>query len=347
LCLKELREETMVENRYAKQILFRQIGPEGQEKISRSTATVVGLGALGTVISSHLCRAGVGRLKLIDRDVVELTNLQRQFLFDEKDARSRLPKAVAAAEKLRAVNSEIIVEEVIADLTPRNAEKLMSGADVILDGTDNLETRFLINDVALKIMKPWIYGAVLGSEGMTMTVIPRQTPCLRCLIPEAPQPGTVPNCDTEGVLSMVTALIASVQSAEALKIVTGSEPRQSLLRIDVWAGEFLELSVLRRPECPACGKGEYEYLAGSHTSYTTVLCGRNAVQIVPPQEQEVSLESLQERLDRVGNTSYNGFLLTFEAEGRELTLFPTGRAVIRGTTDEAEARIFYAKYIGL
>jgi molybdopterin-synthase adenylyltransferase len=337
----------MVENRYAKQILFRQIGPEGQEKISRSTVAVIGLGALGTVISSHLCRAGVGRLRLIDRDFVELSNLQRQFLFEEKHARSRLPKAVAAAEKLRAVNSEIAIEEVIADVTARNAEQLISGADVVLDGTDNLETRFLINDVALKTMKPWIYGAALGSEGMTMTVIPGHTACLRCLVPEAPQPGTMPGCDTEGVLSAATAVIASLQSAEALKILTGSEPRRSLLRIDVWAGDFLELTVLPRPECRACGKGEYEYLGGSSISYTTVLCGRNAVQIVPPQERQIPLKELQERLARVGNTSFNGFLLIFEAEGCELTLFPTGRAIIRGTTDEAEARTFYAKYIGL
>lgn len=345
--MKGHSEETMADNRYAKQILFRQIGPQGQEKISRSTAVVIGLGALGTVISTHLCRAGVGRLRLIDRDFVELSNLQRQFLFDEKDAQNRLPKAVAAAEKLRAVNSEIAIEEVIADVTGRNAEQLISGADVVLDGTDNLETRFLINDVALKTMKPWIYGAVLGSEGMTMTVIPGQTPCLRCLVPEAPRPGRMPSCDTEGVLSAVTAVIASLQSAEALKILTGSEPRRSLLRIDVWAGDFMELSVRPRPECRACGKGEYEYLGGSHASYATVLCGRNSVQIVPPQDHHIPLKELQERLARVGRTSFNGFLLTFEAEGRELTLFPTGRAIIRGTTDEAEARTFYAKYIGL
>ena len=337
----------MTENRYARQILFREIGLKGQEKISRSTVVLIGLGALGTVISSHLCRAGVGRLRLIDRDFVELSNLQRQFLFDEKDARSRLPKAAAAAEKLRSVNSEIAIEEVIADLTARNAEQLISGADVILDGTDNLETRFLINDVALKTMKPWIYGAVLGSEGMTMSIIPGQTACLRCLLPEAPPPGKMPSCDTEGVLSSATALIASLQSAEALKILTGSEPRRSLVRVDVWAGDFMQLSVHPRPECPACGKGDFEYLAGAHLSYATVLCGRNSVQIVPPEEHEIPLKELQERLARVGSTSFNGFLLTFEAEGREMTLFPTGRAIIRGTTEEAEARTFYAKYIGL
>lgn len=337
----------MIESRYAKQILFQEIGPGGQEKISRSTVAVIGIGALGTVIGSQLCRAGVGHLRLVDRDFVELSNLQRQILFDEKDAQSRLPKAAAAAQKLRAVNSEITIEEVVADVTARNAEQLISGADVILDGTDNLETRFLINDAALKMKKPWIYGGALGSHGMTMTVIPGQGACLRCLIPEAPQPGTMPSCDTDGVLSAATGVVASLQCAEALKILTGNEPRRTLVHIDVWRGDFMELLVQPRPECRACGKGEYEYLAGSLTTWTTVLCGRNAVQIVPPQEQRISLKELEERLARVGRTSFNGFLLAFEAEGRDLTLFPTGRAIIRGTTDEAEARTFYSKYVGL
>jgi adenylyltransferase/sulfurtransferase len=336
----------MIENRYAKQILFRQIGPEGQAMISRSTVAVIGVGALGTVIGSQLCRAGVGRLRLVDRDFVEWSNLQRQLLFDEQDARNHLPKAVAAAEKLRAVNSEIAIEGVVADVTARNAEELIQGADVVLDGTDNLETRFLLNDAALKMKKPWIYGAALGSAGMTMTVIPGETPCLRCLLPEPPPPGTMPNCDTEGVLSPATGAVASVQAAEALKILTGGQPRQSLLHLDVWEGEFLELFVRRRPDCNACSKGEYEYIAGTRTSWTTVLCGRNAVQIVPPKEQQIPLKEIQERLSRVGRTSFNGFLLFFEAEGRELTLFPTGRAILRGTTDEAEARTFYARYVG-
>jgi adenylyltransferase/sulfurtransferase len=337
----------MIDNRYSKQILFQEIGSEGQEMISRSTVAVIGVGALGTVISSQLCRAGVGHLRMIDRDFVELSNLQRQILFDEQDARSRLPKVVAAAEKLRAVNSEITIEPVITDVTSRNVERLILGADVILDGTDNLETRFLINDAALKVKKPWIYGGALGSHGMTMTVIPGQTPCLRCLMPEVPPPGTMPSCDTEGVLSSVTGVVASLQTAEALKILTGNEPRRSLLRIDVWEGKFMEFTIGRRPECRACGREDYEYLAGSRTSWTTVLCGRNSVQIVPPQEQQISLKDLQQRLARVGRTSFNGFLLAFEAEGRELTLFPTGRAIIRGTTDEAEARTFYSRYVGL
>jgi adenylyltransferase/sulfurtransferase len=337
----------VIENRYAKQILFEPVGQQGQDKISASTAVVIGLGALGTVISSQLCRAGVGHLRLIDRDFVELSNLQRQILFDEQDARNRLPKAVAAAEKLRSVNSEITIEAVIEDVTTRNVEALIRGAAVILDGTDNVETRFLINDASLKMKVPWIYGGALGSHGMTMTVIPQDTACLRCFIPEVPPPGTVPSCDTEGVLSSVTGVIASVQTGEALKILTGNKPRRSLLYIDVWDGNFKELHVERRPDCRACGKGDYEYLGGSHTSWTTVLCGRNAVQIVPPKEYQIPLKELQERLARVGHTSFNGFLLAFEAEGRELTLFPTGRAIIRGTTDEAEARTFYSRYVGL
>jgi molybdopterin/thiamine biosynthesis adenylyltransferase len=336
----------LIESRYAKQILFESIGQEGQEKISASTVVVIGLGALGTVISSQLCRAGVGHLRLIDRDF-ELSNLQRQILFDEQDARNRLPKVVAAAEKLRAVNSEITIEAGIEDVTTRNVEELIRGAHVILDGTDNVETRFLINDASLKTKIPWIYGGALGSHGMTMTVVPLETPCLRCLLPEAPPPGSLPSCDTEGVLSSVTGIIASIQTAEALKILAGAEPRRSLLYLDVWNGNFKELQVARIPDCKACGKGDYEYLEGSHVSWTTVLCGRNAVQIVPPQERQISLPALQERLARVGHTSFNGFLLSFEAEGRELTLFPTGRAIIRGTTDEAEARTFYSRYVGL
>jgi molybdopterin/thiamine biosynthesis adenylyltransferase len=338
---------SLIDSRYAKQILFRPIGPEGQEKIGRSAVAVVGVGALGTVISSHLARAGVGRLKLIDRDFVEVSNLQRQILFDEHDARSRAPKAVAAAEKLKAVNSEIEIEPVIADVTAANVEGLIRGMDVVLDGTDNLETRFLINDAAVKMNTPWIYGGALGSVGMTMTIVPHQTPCLRCFMAEAPAPGSLPSCDTEGVLSAATGTIASLQSVEALKILTGAAPRTTLLHIDVWDGDFVALQVERQDRCPACGEGNYEYLAGTGASWVTILCGRNAVQIVPPREVEIALKDVQERLARVGRVSFNGFLLSFEAEGKELVLFPTGRAIIRGTTDEAEARALYARYVGV
>ena len=333
-------------DRYAKQILFQPIGPEGQRQISNSVVAVIGVGALGTVIAGHLCRAGVGHLRLVDRDFVEFTNLQRQSLFDEEDARKRLPKVVAAVERLRRVNSEITIEPHITDVTAQNIEQLVEGCTLVMDGTDNLETRFLINDACIKAGIPWVYGGALAAAGMTMTIVPGKTPCLRCFIDRPPAPGTMPSCDTEGVLSTITATVASIQSTEALKLLTGHEPRPNILAIDVWHGDFQLLELERRPDCPACSDGNYEYLAGSRTAWTTVLCGRNAVQIVPPEEHEISLLDLQERLSRIGRVSYNGFLLSFEIDGRELVLFPTGRAIIRGTTEEAEARALYARYIG-
>lgn len=333
-------------SRYAKQILFSGIGPAGQERLLRSRATVVGLGALGTVIANLLARAGVGRLRLVDRDFVELNNLQRQVLFDERDAAERLPKAIAAAAKLRAINSEIEIEPLIADVTPRNAEQLLADSDVLLDGTDNLETRFLINDVCVKRGIPWVYGGALGATGSTMTIVPGYTPCLRCIIDQAPPPGVMASCDTEGVLGPITGLVASIESAEALKLLTGHMPHGGLLNIDLWERDFREAEVQRRSECPACGARRFEYLDGQRVAWTTVLCGRNSVQVVPPEEREISLPDLQQRLVMVGPVTYNGFLLSLRVGEREIVLFPTGRAIIRGTTDEAEARTLYARYIG-
>lgn len=333
-------------DRYAKQVLFPPIGPGGQARIAQSTVAIIGLGALGTVIASNLCRAGVGRLKLVDRDFVELGNLQRQILFDEEDARRRLPKAIAAASKLRAINSEIAIEPLIADVTGRNIEQLVEGCQVVVDGTDNLETRFLINDACLKAQIPWVYGGALGANGMTMTIVPGETPCLRCLVDQPPPPGLMPSCDTEGVLGAITGLVASIESAEALKLLVGAGPRRSIVHIDLWEGEFRQVEAERRADCPACGQGKYEYLGGFRTSWTTVLCGRNAVQIVPPSEQELSLEGLRQRLAKIGRVSYNGFLLSLDLGEQELVLFPTGRAIIRGTTDMAEARSLYARYVG-
>ncbi len=333
-------------SRYEKQILFRPIGEKGQAKISKSTVTIIGLGALGTVSSNHLCRAGVGRLKLVDRDFVEINNLQRQLLFDEQDARRRLPKAMAAAEKLRAVNSEINIEPLVADVAPRNIEEVIKGSNLVLDGTDNLETRLLINDACLKNRIPWIYAAVLGSIGMSMTIVPHQTPCLRCHLDHIPAPGTIPSCDTEGVLSMTTGTIASIQSTEALRLLTGLEPAPGILYLDVWQREFETIHFERNPNCPACGAGNYDYLSGSNFSWATVLCGRNAVQIVPSTEQHIILEELETRLRQIGKVSFNGFLLSFQTGDHEIVLFPNGRAIVRGTTDEAEARNLYARYIG-
>jgi molybdopterin-synthase adenylyltransferase len=335
-----------VYGRYSKQVLFRSIGLEGQARIASSSVAVVGVGALGTVIAGQLARAGVGRLKLIDRDFVELSNLQRQTLFDEEDARRRLPKAVAAAEKLRAINSEIVVEPHIVDVTANNIEEVLAGCQLVLDGTDNLETRFLINDACVKAGIPWVYGGALGAAGMSMTVVPGKTPCLRCFIGEAPAPGTMPSCDTEGVLAAVTGVVASIECAESLRLLVGLEPKQSIVFVDVWEREYSEFRIERRPDCPACGEGRYEYLAGQRTAWTTVLCGRNAVQIVPPDEWHLSLDDLQARLSRVGRVTNNGFLLSVEVEGCEMVLFPNGRAIIKGTADEAQARTLYARYVG-
>lgn len=336
----------LLESRYAKQILFQPIGEKGQAKISGSTVTIIGLGALGTVSSSHLCRAGVGRLKLIDRDFVEISNLQRQLLFDEQDAEQSLPKAVSAAEKLKLTNSTITIEPLVADVNPESIEAIIAGSDLVIDGTDNLETRFLINDACLKNNIPWIYAAALGSAGMLMTIVPSKTPCLRCYIAQLPPAGAVASCDTEGVLSMTTATVASLQCAEALRLLTGYEPAPGLLYLDTWGKEFESIMIEKRPECPACGKGRYEFLNGSGFSWTTVLCGRNAVQIAPPTEQQVDLKVLETRLKKAGSASFNGFLLSFKTEKHEIILFPNGRAIVRGTTDEAEARNLYARYVG-
>ena len=332
--------------RYGKQVLFRPIGINGQAKISAATVTIIGLGALGTVSSSHLCRAGVGRLKLVDRDFVEIGNLQRQLLFDEEDALKRLPKAVAASEKLKKTNSEIVIEHEIADVEPRNVEALVAESDLVIDATDNLETRFLINDACLKNEIPWIYTAALGSTGVVMSIVPGQTPCLRCYIDRLPPAGAIASCDTEGVLSMTTAAAASLQCAEALRLLVGLEPTEGMLYFDAWERSFETFYIDRKDDCPACGLGKYEFLDGTAYSFTTVLCGRNAVQIQPPAESEIDLELLADRLQQAGEASYNGFLLSFKAEGYELVLFPNGRAIIRGTTDEAEARNLYARYIG-
>ncbi len=336
----------LLQGRYAKQMLFPGIGAAGQERIARSTVTVVGLGALGTVIAGQLVRAGVGHLRIMDRDFVELSNLQRQTLFDEQDARERLPKAVAAAAHLHAANSEVEIMSQVADLTARNAEALLGGSDLVLDGTDNLETRFLLNDTCVKLGVPWVYGGAVGASGMTMTIVPGETPCLRCLVDHAPPPGLMPSCDTEGVLAATTGVVGSLQVAAALHWLATGVPQEGLLAVDVWEREFHPLRLERRSDCPCCVERRFEYLAGERTSWTTVLCGRNSVQIVPPEEAEISLEALQARLAPVGATSYNGFLLSVQVDEKEIVVFPTGRAIIRGTTDEAEARTLYARYVG-
>lgn len=332
--------------RYSRQILFREIGELGQERLLRSHAAIVGCGALGSLQCMALARAGVGRLSIIDRDYVDSSNLQRQFLFEESDALEALPKAVAAERGLRRMNSTIGIQGVIADLNPSNAEELLEGADCILDGTDNFETRYLINDVAVSRRIPWIYGAAVSSYGLTMPVIPERTACLRCIYPEPPT-GAQPTCDTAGVLNSLTAAIASLQVADALKILSGRgecvAPR--ITTVDVWSGVIRQVEQpVRAPDCPTCGRHDFVHLNGGARSPVS-LCGRNAVQIhMAPHP--LNLLELKKRLDVLGEVRANEFALRFVMAPFEMTIFPDGRAIIKGTNDPGVARSFYARYVG-
>jgi adenylyltransferase/sulfurtransferase len=336
--------------RYSRQVLFDGIGPEGQARLRAAKAAVVGLGALGSVSASILARAGVGALRLIDRDVVEISNLQRQLLYDEEDVRSLKPKAIAARDHLRAANSEVDLEASVCDLNPDNAVRLLTGVDLIVDGTDNFETRFLINDVSVRHGIPWIYAACLGSYGVTMNVVPGETACLRCLMETAPEPGTTPTCDTAGIIAPAVALIASVQAAEALKILTGNGEAASsaLLSVDVWTGSVTRLEVPRgggRRRCATCDGLEFEYLSGKGTR-PAVLCGRNAVQVTPSGRGSLDLGALAERLRAAGPVQASPFTIKLTVEGCDVTVFPDGRAIVAGTQDPAAARALYARYIG-
>ncbi|MDA8124202.1 MAG: ThiF family adenylyltransferase [Deltaproteobacteria bacterium] len=335
--------------RYGRQILFQGIGEAGQRKLLAATVVVIGCGALGTVIANHLVRAGVGRLVIADRDFIELNNLQRQLLFDEEDIAQGLPKAVAAAQKLRRINSAVEIEPVVADVHFANIETLIQGASVVLDGTDNFETRYLINDACVKNGIPWIYGGVIGASGMTMTIVPHRTPCLRCLFAEMPPPGTAPTCDTAGVLGPVVATIASLEAAEAMKLITGSGRRnEGLISVDLWENRFDAIAIAERTEgCPACGRGNYEYLAAREGIHTTTLCGHNAVQVSVKSAVLLDLAELATRLRPIGEVAVNEFLLRLKADDHELTIFPDARAIIQGTTDVAVAKTLYAKYVGI
>jgi molybdopterin-synthase adenylyltransferase len=330
--------------RYSRQILFAGIGEQGQQRLLDAHVAVAGCGALGSFHAGALARAGIGSLRIIDRDYVELSNLQRQWLFDECDAELGTPKAVAAARKIAAINSSIEVEPAVADLTPANADDLLGGVDLILDGTDNFETRYLINDFAVRQAVPWVYGAAVGSYGIAMPVIPGKTACLRCIYPDPPA-GAQPTCETAGVLGAVTTLIASWQVSAALKILCGAEPAAKITTVDVWSGEIRQLS---EPgpvaDCPACGKREFPYLAGERRAPVS-LCGHNAVQI-HERSRPVELSELAARLAPLGPVRANEFALRFEIPPYLLTVFPDGRAIIKGTTDIGVARSLYARYVG-
>lgn len=331
-------------DRYSRQIRFPEIGEDGQLRISGARVAIVGCGALGTMHAAALARAGTGFLRLIDRDYVEASNLQRQWLFEEADAEDAIPKAVAAARRLRAANSSIEYEPAVADLTPENAAELLGGVDLILDGSDNFEVRYLLNDYSMENGVPWIYGAAVGSYGLAMPVIPGRTACLACIYPEPPQ-GAQPTCETAGVLNAITGTIGALQAGLALRyLVTGDVPAR-ITTVDVWSGEIRQVEMpAPDPACRACGRREWIHLHGRKRAPVS-LCGRNAVQI-HEQHRRVELRELGDRLSAVAPVRVNEFALRAQLDPYELTVFPDGRAIIKGTTDIAVARGIYARYVG-
>jgi molybdopterin/thiamine biosynthesis adenylyltransferase len=338
-------------DRYSRQMRFPGIGEDGQKKLLGSHVTLCGCGALGTVLANALARGGVGHLRIVDRDFIETNNLQRQVLFDERDVAENLPKAEAAARKLSAINSAIHVEPVVTDIDRTNILELVEDADLILDGTDNFEIRYLINDAAVKLNKPWVYGGCIGSHGQTMTILPGETPCLRCLIETAPPPGMTPTCETAGVLGPAVAVIASFEAIEAIKLLSGRREaiNRDLIMVDVWDWTFRQLKIanlLGKVDCPCCQRRNFEWLDGSMGSHTTTLCGRNAVQIAARRPEPLDFPEMARRLATLGEVRHNAFMLRFATEGHEFTVFPDGRAIIKGTNDISRARSLYAQYVG-
>jgi adenylyltransferase/sulfurtransferase len=334
------------EERYSRQVLFRSIGPEGQERLNAAAVAIVGCGATGSTVASLLARAGVGRLRIIDRDYVEPSNLQRQTLFDENDASESLPKAIAAARKIAAFNSDVHAESAVADLTPANVEDLLHGSELILDGTDNFETRYLLNDYAVSKSLPWIYAAAVASYGVTMTVVPGETACLACVFPESPH-GTFETCDTAGILNSAAASVAAIEATEAIKLLVGDRAsmRRTLLSFDLWRNDHAEIDVSKaRADCRSCGKRDFIHLAGEGRPHIT-LCGRNSVQI-HERQRPIDFREIGRRLEPHGAVRFNDFVLKFWRDPYEITLFPDGRAIIKGTTDTAVARSLYARFVG-
>jgi molybdopterin-synthase adenylyltransferase len=338
------------DDRYSRQTRFAPIGEEGQKRLASSRALLIGLGALGTVVADQIVRAGVGFLRMVDRDFVELSNLQRQSLFDEDDIKNNLPKAIAAESKLRRVNSSVQIEAMVDDANPTNIEDFISDVDLVLDALDNFETRFVINDACAKHGKPWIYTAAVGSYGLVMPVIPGTTPCLRCLLGSLPAPGTSPTCETAGVIAPITHIIASIQVAEALKFLTGNLDASDvrLTAYDVWSHRFqrIDVGTESMSTCPVCSKGSFEYLNGNPLR-TITLCGRNAVQLVPGVKGDLNFGELSKSIAAFGPVQFNDFLLKCSSPPYEITLFKDGRAIVKGTEEPGLARSVYSKMVGL
>jgi molybdopterin-synthase adenylyltransferase len=341
-----METKLITEERYSRQILFKGIGAKGQARLAKARVAIVGCGATGSALASLLARAGVGWIRIIDRDYVEPSNLQRQVLFDEQDAAESLPKAIAAARKIKTFNSEIEVDAHAADLTPDNIEEMLESAQIVLDGTDNFETRYLINDYAVSKGVPWIYTAAVGSYGVVMNVLPSDTACLACVFPDSPT-GMVETCDTSGILNSAVNLAASFSATEAIKYLVGAKDkmRRTLLSFDVWTNDRSEISVAKpREGCRACGERNFVHLAGEGRPHIT-MCGRNSVQI-HERHRPIDFAELTGKLTPHGTVKHNEFVLKFWRDPYEMTLFPDGRAIIKGTTDATVARSLYARFIG-
>jgi adenylyltransferase/sulfurtransferase len=341
-------EQEKFEERYSRQILFRGIGAEGQRRLAAGRVAIVGCGATGSALASLLARTGVGTLRIIDRDYVEASNLQRQSLFDEKDAAESVPKAIAAARKIATFNSEIAVEARVDDVVPENINVLLEGMGVILDGSDNFETRYLLNDYAVQNSLPWIYVAAVGSYGVTLNVLPGKTACLTCLFPDTPR-GMVETCETSGILNTAVNVVASIAATETMKLLIGGEAeeqlRKTLWSFDVWRNEQAEIAAAKpRLGCRTCEDRDFVHLAGEGRPHIT-MCGRNSVQI-HERARPIDFGEMQRRLEAHGIVRHNEFVLKFWREPYEMTLFPDGRAIIKGTTDTGIARSLYARFVG-
>ena len=331
-------------DRYARQTILSEIGDEGQNKLSDGTVAVVGLGALGTVSSSLLARAGVGRLLLVDRDVIELNNLQRQLIYNEEHIGES--KAAIAYKELKKVNSDVDITGLAIDLNHQNVGRLLKGTDVVVDGTDNMETRFLLNDYCVKNDIPFIYGGSIATYGMTLTITPNNGPCLRCLFPQIPVPGTLPTCDTFGILNTVPTIIASIQSTEAIRLLVGVEPRRTLTVFDPWYNEQREIEVTRREDCVCCAKNEFDFLKAKARDVVVALCGQDACSVTPSKSAELSFDDMEKKLSKVGETKVGIATLTLYVDEYEIVLFKDGRALIKGTDDESKAKSIYSQYVG-
>lgn len=342
-----------MKERYSRQIRFAPIGAAGQQRIEQARIAIVGMGALGTVLANHMVRAGCGFIRLIDRDFVEMSNLQRQMLFTESDALRSMPKAIAAANYLREVNPDPVLEPHVVDLNPLHAETLLSDVDLILDGTDNFTVRFLVNDVSIKYRIPWIYGGAVGSRGVMHTVIPGETPCLRCLFRQPPQAGAADTCETAGVISPIVHVVASYQAAEALKLLVGDRQQLNpkMIHWDLWSNQFssMDLSNARKSDCPACAQGQYDYLDDyAEDGVMQTLCGRNSIQFQPIRPTNLDLKQWADRLAAAGRVESNAFLIKLHlTDDLRIVMFPDGRAIVQGTDDPVQAKSLYARYIGM